>query len=67
MDEIHWQTHEHVYWLELTEPTLANLLAGIDRILSRRFRYCMLVGAMGQGTPLLRDDTEKPLVIAEMI
>jgi len=53
--------------MELTEPTLANLLAGIDRILSRGFGYRMLVGATGQGTRLLRDDPEEPLPLAEMI
>jgi len=67
MDKIQWQTQEHVYWMELTEPTLANLLAGIDRILLRGFGYCMLVGATGQGTGLLRDDPEEPLPLAEMI
>ena len=67
MDKIQWQTHEHVYWLELTEPTLANLLAGIDRILSDGFGYCMLVDAMGQGTRLLREDSEEPFLLAEMI
>jgi len=44
MDKIQRQTHEHVYWMELTEPTLAKLVAGIDRILSPGFRYRMLVG-----------------------
>ena len=58
MDKIQWQTHEDVYWIELTEPTFANLLAGIDRILSRGFGYRMLAGATGQGTRLLRDDPE---------
>jgi len=53
--------------MELTEPTLANLLAGTDRILSRGFRYRMLLGATGQGTRLLRDDLEEPLLLAEMI
>jgi len=67
MDNIQWQTHEHVYGMELTEPTLANLLAGIDRILSRGFGYRMLVGATGQGKRLLRDDREEPLPLAEMI
>ena len=53
--------------MELTEPTLANLLAGIDRIVSRGFGYHMLVRAMGQGTPLLGDDPEERLWLAEMI
>ena len=53
--------------MELTESTLANLLAGIDRILSGGFGYRMRVGATGQGTRLLRDDPEKPLPLAEMI
>jgi len=53
--------------MELTEYTFANLLAGSDRILSHGFGYCMLVGATGQGTRLLRDDPEEPLTLAEMI
>ena len=67
MHKIQWQTHEHVYWMELTEPTIANLLAGIDRILSRGFGYRILVGGTGQGTRLLQDDPEEPLPLAEMI
>ena len=67
MDKIQRQTHEHVYWMELTELTLANLVAGIDRILSPGFRYRMLVGARGQGTRLLRDDPEEALPLAKMI
>jgi len=59
MDTIQWQTHEHVYRLELTEPTLANLLAGIGRILSRGFRYRMIVGPTGHATRLLRDNREE--------
>jgi len=53
--------------MELTEPNLANVLAGIDRILSCGFGYRMLVGATGQGTHLLRDNPEEPLPLAEMI
>jgi len=53
--------------MELTEPTLANLLVGIDRILSSGFGYHMLVGATGQGTRWLRDDPAEPLLLAEMI
>jgi len=56
MDKMQWPTHKHVYWMELTELTLEKLLAGIERILSHGFGYCMLVGATGQGTGLLRDD-----------
>jgi len=67
MDKVQWQTHEHVYWMELTEPTLANLLVSIDRILSCGLGYLRLVGATGQGTRLLRDDPEDPLPPAEMI
>ena len=67
MDNIQWQIHEHVYWMEISEPTLANLLAGIDRILSRGFGYRMLVGVTGQATRLLRDDPEERFPLAEMI
>jgi len=64
---IQWQIHEQVYWIELTEPTLANLLAGIERIWSRGFGYCMLVGATRQGPRLLQDDSEQTLLLAKMI
>jgi len=67
MDKLQWQTHKHVYWMVLTEPTLANVLASIDRILSHRFGYRLLVRATGQGTRLLRDDPEELLPLAEMI
>jgi len=67
MDKVQWQTHDHVYWIELTAPTLANVLVGLDRILSRGFGYHMHVGATGQGTQLLRDDPEEQLPLAEMI
>jgi len=67
IDQIQWQTPEHVYKIELTEPTLANLLAAIDRILSHGFGYRILVGTTAQGTRLLQEDPEKPLPLAEMI
>ena len=44
-----------------------NVLAGIDRILSRGFGYRLLVGTIAQGTCLLQDNPEKPLLLAEMI
>jgi len=49
------------------EPTLAKLLAGIDRILSCGFGYRMLIGATGERTHLLLDDPEEQLPLAEMI
>ena len=53
--------------MELTEPTLANLLASIDRIISCGFGYRILVCATGPGPRLLRDNPEEPLPLAEMI
>ena len=67
MDKVQWQTQKHGYWMELTEPTLANLLAAIDRILSCGFGYRMLIGTTGQDRGLLRADPEKPLPLAEII
>lgn len=67
LDKIQWQTYEHVYWMELTEPTHENLLANLNRVLSRGFGYRLLVGATGRGTRLLLDDPEEPLPLSEMI
>jgi len=67
MDKIQWQSHGHVYSIELTEPTFPNLLAGIDKTMALGVRFRMLIGAMRQGTRLLQDDPEEPLQLAEMI
>src|SRR5207302_5098890 len=56
-----------VYWMELTELTRVNLLAGVDRVLARGHRYRFLVGATRRGTQLLQEDPEEPLPLAEMI
>ena len=66
-DKIQWQTHGHVYWMEMTESTMRNLFVCIDRVLARGYRYRLLLGATGQGTPMLFHDTEEPLLVAEMI
>ncbi|RPA88803.1 hypothetical protein L873DRAFT_1823997, partial [Choiromyces venosus 120613-1] len=67
LHNIQWQTHEHVYWIELTEPTLTNLVANIDQVLAQGFGYRLLVGATGWGARLLSDDPEEPLPVSEMI
>ena len=67
LDKILWQAGEHVYWIEMTEPTFQILLDSIDCVLERGFGYRALVGAMKQGTSLLFDDPEAPLPLAEMI
>ena len=59
IDKIELQTHKPVYWMELTEPTFANLLAGIDRVLSGGCGYYMLVGGTGLGTRLLQDNPKE--------
>ena len=64
---IQWQTHEDDYWMELSEPTLVNLLAGIDRIFSPGFGYRMLLGETRQSTRLLQDNPEETFLLAEMI
>jgi len=53
--------------MELTEPNLANLHVGIERMLSRRFGYCMRGGTTGQGTPAVRDNPDGPLLFTAMI
>ena len=45
LDKIMWQAGGHVYWFEMTEPTLQNVHDGIDSVLERGHRYRALVGA----------------------
>jgi len=67
MDKIHWHSREHLYWMELTKPTILDLLAGTDKTMALRVGFHMLIGVTRQGTCLLQDDPEKPLPLAEMI
>ena len=67
LDKIVWQAGGHVYWFEMTEPTLQNVCDGIDSVLERGHGYRALVGATKQGTGLLYEDPEQPLPLAEMI
>ena len=67
LDKIVWQAGGHVYWFEMTEPTLQNVRDGIDSVLERGHGYRALVGATKQGTGLLHEDPEQPLPLAEMI
>ena len=67
LDKIPWQTHEHVYWMEMTEPTMRNLFVYIDRVIARGYGYRLLVGGTRHCTHMLLDDPEEPLPIAEMI
>jgi len=67
LDKIQWQTHRHVYWMEMTEPTMRNLFVCIDRVLARGYRYRLLLGVTRQATRMLLDDPEEPLPVAEMI
>jgi len=60
MDKIQWQSRGHVYWIELTEPTFPNLLAGIDKTMASGVGFCMRIGTTRQGTRLLQDDPEEP-------
>jgi len=62
-----WHSHGYDYWIELTEPTIPNLLAGIDKTMALGVRFHMLIGATRQGTRLLQDDPEEPRPLAEMI
>ena len=67
MDKIQWQSRGHVYWMELTEHTFLNLLAGIDKTMAPGVGFRMLIGATRQGTRLLQDNPEGPLPLGEMI
>jgi len=67
MGKIQWQSGGHVYWIELTEPTFPNLLAGIDKTMAPGVGFRMLIGTTRQGTRLLQHDPEEPLRLAKMI
>ena len=54
-------------WLEVSEPTLYNLHAAIDRHLIRGVGYRHLVGATRYGSLLLLDSPEDPLPLYEII
>jgi len=53
--------------MELTEPTISKLLAGIDTPIAPGVGFRMFIGATRQDTRLMQDDTEEPLPLAEMI
>jgi len=67
LDKIQWRTHGHVYWMEMTEPTMWNLHMCIDRVLARGYGCRLLVGATRQGTCMLLDDPQEPLPVAKTI
>jgi len=67
MDKLQWESRGHVYWMELTEPTFPNLLAGIDKAMALGGGFHMLIAATRQGTRLLQNAPEEPLPLAEMI
>jgi len=62
LDKIVWQAGGHVYWFGMTEPTLQKVRNGIDSILERGHGYRALVGVTKQGTGLLHEDPEQPLI-----
>src|SRR5205807_3490106 len=67
LNKVPWQAGEQVYWLEMTSPTFDNVLEEIDRVLERGYGYRMLVGAMGEGTRMLRNNPNKLLPLGEMV
>ena len=67
MAKIQWESCGHVYRMELTELTFPNMLAGIDKTMAPGVAFRMLIDATGQGTCLLQDNPQKPLLLAEMI
>jgi len=66
-DKIVWQAGRHVYWFEMTEPTMQNVHDGIDSVREPGHGYRALVCATKQGIGLLHEDPEQPLPLAEMI
>jgi len=54
-------------WMELTEHTFPNLLAGINKTMAPGVGFRMVIGTTGQGKRLLQDDPEEPLPLVEMI
>jgi len=67
MDKIQSQSRGHVYWMELTEPTVQNLLVGIVKTMAPGVGFRMLIGTTRQGTRGQQDDPEDLLPLAEMI
>jgi len=67
VDKTVWRAGGHVYWFEMTEPTLQNMRDGIHSVLERGHGYRELVGTTKQGTGLLHEGPEQPLPLAEMI
>jgi len=67
LDKIQCETHGHVYWMEMTEPTMRNLVVCIDGVLAWGYGYPLIVGGTRQGTCMLLDDSEEALMFAEMI
>jgi len=53
--------------MELTEPTFANLLAGIHKTMAPGVGFRMLIGTTRLDTRLLQDNPEEPLPLADMI
>jgi len=58
LDKIVWQAGGHVYWCEITKPTLQHVRERIDSVLERGHGYRALFGATEQGTGLLHEDPE---------
>jgi len=67
LDKIVWPAGGHVYWFEMSEPTLQNVRDGIDSVLERGHGYRALLGVTKLGTCLVHEDPEQPLPLAEMI
>jgi len=55
LDKVPWPKGALVYWLEMAEPTFDNVLEEIDRVIERGYGYRVLVGAMREGTRMLRN------------
>jgi len=53
--------------MELTEPTLPNLLGGIDKAIAPGVGFGTLIGMTRQSTRLLQEDPDEQVPLAEMI
>jgi len=67
LDKVPWQTWEHVYWLEMAEPTFDIVLEEMDRVRECRYGYRVLVGATREGTQILGYEPDEPLPLREMV
>lgn len=67
LHKVRWQTREQVYWPEMAEPTMDNILEVRDRVLECAYRERVLVDATREGIQMLRNDPDERLPLVEMV